>query len=91
MCFFKALKLSGKTFRWDENYTKVWNDLKDYLTKLQFLCAPAPGETLYLYLLASDQVVASTLIKESGAKQQPVYFVSKVTTKPRHDILTSKS
>lgn len=66
MLFFKALKLSGKTFQLKKNYTQAWNDLKDYLKKLPLLCAPTTGETLYIYLSVLEQTVASALIKEEN-------------------------
>lgn len=78
MPFLKALKLLGKTFQWDEGCIKVLNDLKDYMTKLPLLCAPIPGETLYLYLLMSEQVIAPALIREAETKQKPIYFVSRI-------------
>lgn len=36
------------------------------------------GETLYVYLAASDLAVASVLLREVDKKQLPVYYVSKV-------------
>lgn len=76
--FFKALKLSGKTFQWNEDCTKAWKDIKSYLVNLPLLCAPTPGEALYMYLSVSQQVVDSILIRESKDKQLPVYFISRV-------------
>lgn len=58
MSFFKALKLSSKTFQWDESCTEAWKGLKDYLKQLPILCAPTLGEILYIYLSASDQTIA---------------------------------
>lgn len=78
MSFFKALKLSRKTFQWNKNCTKVWNDLKDYLIKLPLLCAPTPSKTLYLYLSVSEQAIASILLREAKTKQLSVYFVSRI-------------
>lgn len=78
MSFFKALKLSGKSFQWNKNCTKAWNDLKDYLIKLLLLCVPTPGETLYLYLSVSEQAIASILLREAKTKQLSVYFVSRI-------------
>lgn len=77
MPFFKELRLSAKTFKWDKNCTRAWNDLKTHLKELLLMCTSSTGETLYLYLSILDQVVASVLIKE-GNNQQPIYFVSKV-------------
>lgn len=77
MLFFKALRLSAKTFRWDKNCTQTWNDLKIHLKELLLMCSPSTGETLYLYLSASNQVVTLVLIKEEN-NQQSIYFMSKV-------------
>lgn len=67
MPFFKVLKLSGKTFQWDESCMKAWKSLKSYLANLPLLRAPTPDEVLYMYLLVSQQAVALHL---------PIYFVS---------------
>ena len=43
--------------------------------------SPEAGDTLYLYLAASDIVVSAALFKECGdAKLRPVFFVSKSLT-----------
>lgn len=55
--------------------------------QLPLLCTPTPGETFYLYLSISDQAVASALVREDEAKQQPIYFVSKVL----HEVETRNS
>ena len=45
------------------------------------LVSPKIGDTLYLYLAASDIAVSATLFKECGdAKLRPVFFVSKSLT-----------
>ncbi|KAL0355401.1 UNVERIFIED_CONTAM: hypothetical protein Sradi_3987000 [Sesamum radiatum] len=42
------------------------------------LVKPSPGDTLYLYLSVTPQVVSSVLVREEGGKQLPIYYVSKV-------------
>ena len=43
--------------------------------------SPEAGDTLYLYLAASDIAVSAALFKECGdAKLRPVFFVSKSLT-----------
>ena len=41
------------------------------------LVSPTQGETLYMYLAASDETLAAFLIKEVSRRQLPVYYVSK--------------
>ena len=55
--------------------------IKQYLTESPILASPEAGDTLYLYLAASDIVVNAALFKECGdAKLRPVFFVSKSST-----------
>lgn len=74
---FKALKASKANFKWTEECSQAWKDMKNQLSKLPLLGSPNIGETMFLYLSFSDLVVASILIKEVESKQHPVYFVSK--------------
>ncbi|KAL0378833.1 UNVERIFIED_CONTAM: hypothetical protein Sradi_3188800 [Sesamum radiatum] len=39
---------------------------------------PSPGDTLYLYLSTTPQVVSFVLIREEEGKQMPIYYASKV-------------
>ncbi|XP_075670396.1 uncharacterized protein LOC142640196 [Castanea sativa] len=55
---------------------KAFQDLKDYLRRAPTLTAPEPGEDLYMYLLASEHVASTVLLKDNGV-QLPVYYVSK--------------
>ena len=55
--------------------------IKKYLTEPPTLVSPETGDTLYLYLAASDIAVSVTLFKECGdAKLKPVFFVIKSLT-----------
>ncbi|KAL0427317.1 UNVERIFIED_CONTAM: hypothetical protein Slati_2906500 [Sesamum latifolium] len=74
LSFFKALRKT-KDFIWDEEFEQAFQDLKIYLAQLPLLTKPIPGETLYLYLAASQQTVSSVIIKEGH--QEPIYYVSK--------------
>ena len=43
------------------------------------LSKPLEGETLYMYLSASDEAVSSVLVQsEIGGQQKPVYYTSKI-------------
>ncbi|KAL0445061.1 UNVERIFIED_CONTAM: hypothetical protein Slati_2228800 [Sesamum latifolium] len=67
-----------KTFEWDVSCQRAFEELKDYLARLPLLVKPSPGDTLYLYLLATPQAISSVLIREKEGKQLPIYYVSKV-------------
>ena len=74
--FFKILRNAAR-FTWNEHCDNAFLALKQYLISPPQLVSPTPGETLYLYLAASDETLAAVLIKEDSRKQLPVYYVSK--------------
>ena len=49
---------------------------KEYLTKPPLLSPLVMGEKLYLYLAVSNTAVGSTLIREEGNVQKPVYYTN---------------
>ena len=71
--FFKVLK---KAFEWTDECQKAFQDLKTYLTTAPLLSPSIPGEELYLYLVVSPYAVSSSLIREEGKIQKPVYYTS---------------
>ena len=72
--FFKILK---KAFEWTEECRKAFQDLKVYLTTAPLLSPSILGEELYLYLTVSPYAISSSLIKEEGKVQKPVYYTSR--------------
>ena len=69
--FFTTLRGANRAFM----------EIKQYLTKPLILVSPEAGDTLYLYLAASNIVVSAALFKECGdAKLKPVFFVRKSLT-----------
>ena len=72
--FFKVLR---KAFEWTDECQKAFQDLKDYLTTAPLLSPSVHGEELYLYLAMSPHAVSSTLIREEGKVQKPVYYTSR--------------
>ena len=56
---------------------KAFQDLKVYLTTAPLLSPSIPGEELYLYLTVSSHAVSSTLIREVGKVQKPMYYTSR--------------
>ena len=72
--FFKVLR---KAFEWMDECQKAFQDLKVYLTTAPLLSPSIQGEELYLYLAVSPHAVSSTLIREEGKVQKPVYYTSR--------------
>ena len=72
--FFKILR---KAFEWTDQCQKAFQDLKLYLTIAPLLSPSILGEELYLYLAVSTHAVSSTLIREEGKVQKPVYYTSR--------------
>ena len=78
--FFITLRGTSRV-EWSEECDRAFVEIKQYLTEPPILVSPQAGDTLYLYLAASDIVVSATLFKECGdAKSRPVFFVSKCLT-----------
>ena len=75
--FFTTLRGASRT-EWDEECDQAFVAIKQYLTEPPILISPKAGDTLYLYLAASDIAVNAAMFKECGnGKLKPVFFVSK--------------
>jgi len=80
--FFKLLRKSDK-FEWNDDASKAFQELKDFLTMPPVLVALEDGEVL-LYIAATTNVVNTVLIVERDELglvykvQRPVYFISEV-------------
>jgi hypothetical protein len=61
--FFKLMRGSGP-FTWTEEAECAFQEMKQYLTSLPVLVAPDPGETLFLYLAATTEVISMVLVTE---------------------------
>lgn len=57
--------------------------IKEALHKLPTLASPIPGETLQVYLSASNEAISLVLVVEKEWKQTPVYFVSRGLQGPK--------
>ena len=78
--FFTTLRGASRV-KWNEECNRAFVTIKQYLTKPPILVSPHAGDTLYLYLAASDIAVNAALFKECGdAKLRPVFFVGKSLT-----------
>ncbi|KAL0307862.1 UNVERIFIED_CONTAM: hypothetical protein Sangu_3006500 [Sesamum angustifolium] len=53
-------------------------DLKQYLATPPLLANSKAGETLYLYLVVSEDVVSLALVREEIGCQNPIYYVGQI-------------
>ena len=75
--FFTNLRGASRA-EWDEECDRAFVAIKQYLTEPPILVSLGHGDTLYIYLAASEITVSAALFKEcKDAKLQPVFFVSK--------------
>ena len=81
--FFKLLKALEK-FTWTPEANKAFAELKQFLTLPPVMRAPQAGETLLIYIAATNRVVSTSIVVEreearhSYKVQRPVYFISEV-------------
>jgi hypothetical protein len=86
--FFKLLKAQEK-FVWLEDADKAFVELKQFLTQPSIMTAPQTGETLLVYIAATNRVVSMTIIiecEEAGHAykvQRPIYFISEILNKSK--------
>ncbi|CAA0822828.1 Unknown protein, partial [Striga hermonthica] len=74
---FKTLNKSEK-FQWTEEAQRAFEELRGVLDNLPLLAKPVQGEELVLYLSIGERAVSSVLLREKGAAQFPIYYVSRV-------------
>ncbi|XP_056694879.1 uncharacterized protein [Spinacia oleracea] len=75
--FFNVLK-QNKKFKWGETEKAAFEAVKRHLQALPTIARPEEGDTLQLYISASQHTVAAILIIEKDKAQIPVYFVSHI-------------
>ena len=61
--FFKLHRKSDK-FKWNDDDSKAFHELKDFLTSPLVLTAPEDGEVLFLCIAATTNVVSIILVVE---------------------------
>jgi hypothetical protein len=74
--FFDLIK-KGKNFQWGDQSNQAFKQLKAYLTAAPLLATPVNGESLYIYLAASEHAVNTAIVREEYNIQRPVYYTSK--------------
>jgi hypothetical protein len=67
--FFKLMRGSGP-FAWTKEVEQAFQEMKQYLTSLPVLVAPDLGETLFLYLAATTEVISMVLVAERSEQLQ---------------------
>ena len=78
--FFATLRGANQG-EWNEECDRAFIEIKQYLIEPPILVSPEAGDTLYLYLAASNIAVGVALFKEYGdAKLRSVFFISKSLT-----------
>ena len=78
--FFTTMR-GANWAEWNEECDRAFVAIKQYLTEPPILVSPEAGDTLYLYLTASDVAVSGALFKECGdVRLRLVFFVSKSLT-----------
>ncbi|GAA0143835.1 hypothetical protein LIER_04427 [Lithospermum erythrorhizon] len=73
-----SMRASSNKFYWNEECSKAFEELKEYLSSPKLLSQPEEGEMLHLYLAVSSGAVSSVLIRDAEGQQRPVYYVSRV-------------
>ena len=76
LLFFKILQ-SALRFTWDDHCQQAFKDLKEYQIVLLLLVSLETSETLYLYLAAYEETMATILILETPKGQFSMYYVNK--------------
>ncbi|XP_016193067.1 uncharacterized protein LOC107633999 [Arachis ipaensis] len=75
--FFQTFS-KGKKFTSTDECENSFTELKQHLTSPPILQRPETGKPLCLYLSVSNHAISSVLVTETGRKQNPVYFISRV-------------
>ncbi|XP_076905963.1 uncharacterized protein LOC143561878 [Bidens hawaiensis] len=69
--------LKRSQFRWTKEAEKAFQEIKARLAELPTLTAPKAGETLLVYLAASERTVSAVLMVERDGAQTPIYYISR--------------
>ncbi|XP_072062233.1 uncharacterized protein [Arachis hypogaea] len=73
LLFFNLMK-KGIVFEWTLTCEEAFNHFKSIISAPSVLSKPRNGETLFLYLVVTDEALATVLVREEGKIQQTVYF-----------------
>ena len=74
---FYLLINKWKGFKWSEECTVAFQQLKEYLSRSPIMSSPAADEVLYAYITVAPHAVSLVLIREDNGLQRPVYYICK--------------
>ncbi|GJS78590.1 reverse transcriptase domain-containing protein [Tanacetum coccineum] len=66
-----------KDFRWTEAAEAAFLEMKKLVSELPTLATPKKGETLMMYLAASNKAVSTVLLTKRDGRQMPIHYVSR--------------
>ncbi|GJZ73042.1 reverse transcriptase domain-containing protein [Tanacetum coccineum] len=77
--FLDTLKkcTNKKDFRWTEAAEAAFLEMKKLVSELPTLTTPKKGETLMMYLAATNEAVSAVLLTERDGRQMPIHYVSR--------------
>ncbi|GJV94322.1 reverse transcriptase domain-containing protein [Tanacetum coccineum] len=79
----KAHKPEQKSdFHWTTEAEEAFKQMKQLIAELPMLTAPIEKEELIIYLVAAKETISAVLMTKREAKQMPIYFVSRVLSRP---------
>src|SRR4051812_14207729 len=79
----------GEKFKWTEEASNAFADLKKTLSTPPILAVPKEREKLYLYIKARSNIVSTVLVVERIEEgkiqsiQRPIYYLRTLLTKPQ--------
>jgi len=76
---FTRLIKNGVSLVWDDTCQKVFEDIKEYLTKPPVLASPILGKSFLLYVRAKDHSLGALLAQENDeGVEQAIYYLSRI-------------
>ncbi|GJU43732.1 reverse transcriptase domain-containing protein [Tanacetum coccineum] len=66
-----------KDFRWKEAVEAAFPEMKKLVCELTTLTTPKKGETLMMYLAASNEAVSAVLLTKRDGRKMPIHYVSR--------------
>ncbi|GJU46540.1 reverse transcriptase domain-containing protein [Tanacetum coccineum] len=66
-----------KDFRWTKAAEAAFLEMKKLVSELPTLTTPKKGETLMMYLAATNEAVSAVLLTKRDGRQMPIHYVSR--------------
>ena len=74
---FFLLMNKWKGFEWTEECTRVFQQLKKYLSHPPIRSSPETDKVLFAYIIVAPHAMSLVLIRVDSGRQRPIYYVSK--------------